>query len=115
MGDSIGHYEGDTLVVETINMRPEQGIRGGSADQKVTEWFTRISPTTIRYRFTVDDPGAYTAPFSGEVAFRTTKGQVYEYACHEGNYAMTGILMGAREAEKAGKKPDGDAREEGSN
>jgi hypothetical protein len=117
MGDSVGHFEGDTLVIETTDMRPEQGLRGGSPNQKVTEWLTRISPTTIKYRFRVEDPDTYAQPFEGEVAFRTTKGQVYEYACHEGNYAMTGILEGARMAEKEGRKPGGveDGREEGSN
>ena len=100
MGDSIGHWEGDTLVVETINMRPEQGLRGGSPNQKVTERFTRIGPNKIAYGFTVEDPSVYTAPFSGEVAMNTTKGQVYEYACHEGNYALSGMLAGARAEDK---------------
>ena len=111
MGDSIGHWEGDTLVVETTNMRPEQGLRGGSPNQKVTERFTRIGPNKISYKFTVEDPGVYAAPFSGEVAMNTTKGQVYEYACHEGNYALTGMLAGARAEEKqaqaSGAKPGG--------
>jgi hypothetical protein len=100
MGDSVGHWEGDTLVVETVNMRPEQGLRGASPNQKVTERFRRIGPNSISYQFTVDDPGTYTAPFSGEVQMRSTKGQVYEYACHEGNYALTGMLAGARAEEK---------------
>ncbi len=99
MGDSVGHWEGDTLVVETINMRPEQGLRGGSPNQKVTERFRRIGPDSISYQFTVEDP-AYAAPYSGEVQMRSTKGQVYEYACHEGNYALTGMLAGARAEEK---------------
>jgi len=99
MGDSIGHWEGDTLVVETINMRPEQGLRGASPNQKVIERFTRIGPNKIKYAFTVEDPGVYAEPFSGEVAMNTTKGQVYEYACHEGNYALTGMLAGARAEE----------------
>ena len=108
MGDSIGRWEGETLVIETINLRPEQGLRGGSSDSvKVTEWLTRIGPNKIRYKFTVDDPGAYTAPVSGEVAFNATKGPVYEYACHEGNYAMEGILAGAREAERQGRDQAG--------
>jgi len=116
MGDSIGWWEGETLVIATINMRPEQGLRGGSGNQKVTEWLTRISPTTIKYRFRVEDPDYYAAPYAGEVAFRATKGPIYEYACHEGNYAMAGILAGAREAEKAGKDPAlGVGRDEGSN
>jgi hypothetical protein len=100
MGDSVGHWEGDTLVVETTNMRPEQGFRGGSPNQKVIERFRRISPTSLSYQFTVIDPDTYAEPFSGEVQMRTTKGQVYEYACHEGNYALTGMLAGARAEEK---------------
>jgi len=103
MGDSIGHWEGDTLVVETINMRPEQGLRGASPNQKVIERFTRIAPNKLKYAFTVEDPTVYSAPFSGEVAMNATKGQVYEYACHEGNYALTGMLAGARAEEKAAK------------
>jgi hypothetical protein len=109
MGDSIGHWEGDTLVVETTNMRAEQGFRGGNGlTQTVTERFTRVSPTQIVYRFTVNDPASYTAPFTGEVAMNATKGPVYEYACHEGNYAMPGILGGARELEKQGRTPTSD-------
>ena len=109
MGDSIGHWEGDTLVVETINMRPEQGLRGGSPNQKVVERFTRVGPTKLKYAFTVEDPSVYAEPFSGEVAMNTTKGQIYEYACHEGNYALEGMLAGARAEEKAGKTADADA------
>ncbi len=118
MGDSIGRWEGDTLVIETIHMRPEQGLRGSAEGQKVTEWLTRIGPDKIAYRFTVDDPGTYDQPWSGEVAFNATKGPMYEYACHEGNYAMEGILAGAREAEKAGRTIEGargEVREEGAN
>ena len=100
MGDSIGHWEGDTLVVETTNMRPEQGLRGGSANQKVIERFTRIGPNKLSYKFTVEDPDVYAAPFSGEVAMNATRGQVYEYACHEGNYALSGMLAGARAEEQ---------------
>lgn len=99
MGDSIGHYEGDTLVVETININPAQIFRGSGA-QKVTERFTRVSPTKIQYEFKVDDP-AFTQPYSGALNFNATKDAVYEYACHEGNYALPGILAGAREDERA--------------
>jgi hypothetical protein len=107
MGDSIGHFEGDTLVVETTNMRPEEGLRGGASDQaKVTEWFTRIGPKNILYRFKLEDPGVYTAPVVGEMTLNPSKGEVYEYACHEGNYAMTGMLAGARAAEKEGRAYD---------
>jgi len=100
MGDSIGHWEGDTLVVETTNMRPEQNFRGASMGSKIIERFTRVSPNQIKYSFTVDDPQTYTAPYTGEVALNATKGPIYEYACHEGNYALHGILAGAREQEK---------------
>ncbi|MGH6910294.1 MAG: hypothetical protein ACREEG_08920, partial [Phenylobacterium sp.] len=100
MGDSIGHWEGDTLVVETTNMRPEQGFRGVSPELKITERFTRVGPGQIKYAFTVSDPKIYTAPYSGEVALNATKGPIYEYACHEGNYALPGILAGARLQEK---------------
>jgi hypothetical protein len=72
----------------------------------VTERFTRIGPTQILYEFKVEDPQAYTATWRGEMPFNATKGPLYEYACHEGNYALPGILAGARHAEAAGKKPE---------
>jgi hypothetical protein len=100
MGDSIGHWDGDTLVVETANMRPEQNFRGASVGSKIVERFTRVGPNQIKYSFTVDDPTIYTAPYTGEVALNATKGPLYEYACHEGNYALYGILAGARAEEK---------------
>jgi hypothetical protein len=100
MGDSIGHWDGDTLVVETTNMRPEQNFRGASVGSKIVERFTRVAPNQIKYSFTVDDPQVYTAPYTGEVALNATKGPLYEYACHEGNYALPGILAGARTEEK---------------
>ena len=117
MGDSIGHWEGDTLVVETTNINPMQleqtGIlwpyRGASENLKVTERFTRTGPDTIVYRFTMEDPEIFTAPVTGELPFNRLgpEEMVYEYACHEGNYAMTNILSGERkkEAETAQKKP----------
>jgi hypothetical protein len=100
MGDSIGHWEGDTLVVETTNMRPEQAFRGASPELKIVERFTRVNAKQIKYSYTVSDPQIYTAPFTGEVALNSTKGPIYEYACHEGNYALPGILAGARAEEK---------------
>ena len=100
MGDSLGHWEGDTLVVETTNMRPEQNFRGASVGSKIVERFTRVTPDQIKYSFTVDDPQVYAAPYTGEVALNATKGPIYEYACHEGNYALPGILAGARQQEK---------------
>jgi hypothetical protein len=100
MGDSIGHWEGDTLVVETTNMRPEQNFRGASVGSKIVERFARVGPKQIKYSFTVDDPQIYTAPYTGEVALNAAAGLIYEYACHEGNYALPGILAGARQQEK---------------
>src|ERR1700761_9584015 len=108
MGDSIGHWEGDTLVVETTNLRREQGLRGPEDEMKVVERFTRVSPEQILYQFEVVDPAAFAAPVKGEEALNFTKDKIYEYACHEGNYAMTGILAGARQAEKEGKPVEGE-------
>ena len=103
MGDSIGRWEGDTLVVETTRFHPGEGYRAPlylmSIDAKVTERFTRISPTEIHYAFTVDDPATFTQPWSGEEPFLTTQGPIYEYACAEGNYALSGMLAGARHGE----------------
>jgi hypothetical protein len=107
MGDSIGHWEGDTLVVETTNFYPLQSFRGASTDMKVTERFTRVAPDQILYKFTVEDPSTFTQSFSGELPMNVTHDLQYEYACHEGNYALPGILAGARAEERAaaaGKK-----------
>jgi hypothetical protein len=105
MGDSIGHFEGQTLVVHTINFRPEQSyaaIMPMSEDFELTERFTRVSDNEIVYSFTVVDPRAYTRPFTGECTLkRATPGdRILEFACHEGNYSMTGILAGARKEEE---------------
>ena len=103
MGDSIGHWEGKTMVIDTTNIRQEQAMYGiGSSDFHVVERLTRVSPDKILYQFTVDDPQTYKAPMKGELTFNATKGPVYEYACHEGNYALPHILAGARAKEKAG-------------
>jgi hypothetical protein len=107
MGDSIGRWEGDTLVVETTNFRKDQSFRGSSDQLKVTERFTRINPHQIRYGFTVEDPAAFTRPWSGEVAMNATSEKIYEYACHEGNYALPGILAGARAQEEEATKKAG--------
>jgi hypothetical protein len=95
-GDSIGHWEGDTLVVETTNFPPQQNFRGSSENLKVIERFTRVSPGRLLYQFTVADPTLWDQPWGGEYEFAATKGPVYEYACHEGNYALADILAGAR-------------------
>jgi len=106
MGDSIGHWEGDTLVVETTNLNPGQAFTADirhriylAPDSKVTERFTRVSPAEILYEFKVEEPTAYTQAWRGEIPMRATKGPMYEYACHEGNYALTDILAGARAQE----------------
>lgn len=103
MGDSIGRYEGDTLVVETTNIPEDQNFFGAWKSLKVTEWFTRISPNRILYRFQVEDPEVWDRPWGGEYTFQPLNGRIYEYACHEGNYALPGILAGAREQEKAAR------------
>jgi hypothetical protein len=100
MGDSIGRWEGDTLVVETTNFHPLQSFRGASEKLKVTERFTRVDAETILYRFTIDDPDTWSRPWSGEVPFRRSDEPIYEYACHEGNYALSNILSGARAQER---------------
>jgi hypothetical protein len=103
MGDSIGRWDGDTLVVETTNFHPLQSFRGSSEKLKVTERFTRVDADTILYRFTIDDPDTWTQPWSGEVPFRRSDEPIYEYACHEGNYALSNILSGARAQERDGE------------
>ena len=91
-GDSIGHWEGDTLVVETTNFNDQTHYRGSSMNLKVTERFTRVSEKTIEYRATMEDPSTWTKPWSIELAFSSVPGPLYEYACHEGNYAIVSIL-----------------------
>ena len=101
-GDSIGSWEGDTLVVRTRNFRTLTGLPGADENLMVTERFTRTADGLV-YNFTVDDPTAWQAPWSGEYSWKASENKVYEYACHEGNYAMTNVLKGARllEAEEA--------------
>ena len=103
-GDSWGHWQGDTLVVETTNFHPTQrrgGIISGTSEKlKVTERFTRADENTLNYEFTIEDPETFTRPFSGEVPFNRLPEQVFEYACHEGNYALFNILSGARAQER---------------
>jgi len=101
MGDSVGHWDGDTLVIETTQLRSEQAFRGSSEQMVVTERLTRVAKDQIVYRFTLDDPAAFTAPITGELSFMSYPDNLFEYACHEGNYALPGIMLGAREEEKA--------------
>jgi hypothetical protein len=101
-GDSVGWYEGDTLVVETTNVNPKQRAQM-SPTGVLTERFTRWSQDEILYEFEVNDPELYTQAWKGEMVLHRSKEPVYEYACHEGNYSLEGILAGARVQEAAGK------------
>ena len=100
-GDSVGWYEGDVLVVETTNFPKAQAWFGSWETLKVTERFSRAAKGRLRYQFTVQDPSVWAEPWGGEYEFAALEGQVYEYACHEGNYAMPGILGGSRAADRA--------------
>jgi hypothetical protein len=103
MGDSVGHWEGDTLVVDTTNFTEKTRFSGSTENLHVVERFTRIDDKALLYRFTVEDPNAWDRPWTGEYTWPATGKPIYEYACHEGNYAFGSILRGARrqEAEQA--------------
>ena len=105
MGDSIGHWEGNTLVVETTNIPQAEAYHGSWKNLTVTERFTRVAKDRLLYQFTISDPSVWDKPWGGEYEFAPLKGIVYEYACHEGNYALPDMLAGAR-AEEA--KADAD-------
>ena len=96
LGDSIGHWEDDTLVVETTNFNDQPALRGASRNLKVIERFSRLNADTLLYAFTVEDPTIWSTPWSGEYPWPQTNSKVYEYACHEGNYALGNIMRGAR-------------------
>ncbi|MGQ0734810.1 MAG: hypothetical protein ACT4QD_14295 [Acidobacteriota bacterium] len=108
MGDSIGRWEGDTLVIETTNIHPLQlaqtgplsAYRAPSDQLKVIERLTRTGPDTLLYKFTIEDPSTFTAPYSGELSFNRIDEMIFEYACHEGNHALANILSGARAKER---------------
>ena len=109
LGDSVGHWEGDTLVIDTTNFNDTPALRGATRDLHVVERFTRSDANTLRYHFSVDDPNIWTAPWSGEYAWPASGDRVYEYACHEANYSFRGILKGARILEqdvRDGNVPD---------
>ena len=104
MGDPRGHWEGDTLVVDTTNFTDKTRFRGSDENLHLVERFTRVSPDVILYRFTVDDPTAFTRSWTAEIPMTRSDGPLFEYACNEGNYAMVDILRGARAQEKQGSK-----------
>jgi hypothetical protein len=96
IGDSRGHWVGNTLVVDTTNYSDKIGFRGAGENLHVTERFTRVDADTIRYEFTVDDPTTWTRSWSAEIPMRRMQGPLFEYACTEGNYGLANILRGAR-------------------
>jgi hypothetical protein len=104
LGDSVGRFDGDTLVVETTQFHPQQSFRASlrhrlfvAPDAKVTERFTRVGEKEILYEFAVDDPEHYTGVWRGEMPLLAAEGRIFEYACHEGNYSLANILAGERE------------------
>ena len=99
LGDSVGQWDGDTLVVDTTNFRSDTGLYGGDENLHLVERFTLLEDGNLLYDFTVDDPTAWTGPWSGSYVWKRSKEPVYEYACHEGNYSMFNILRGARRLE----------------
>jgi len=105
LGDSIASWDGDTLVIQTRNFRPQTGLYGGDENLFVEERFTRMDNGDLEYHFRVEDPTAWTAPWAGEYDWKLRDSKVYEYACHEGNYAMGNILRGARLLESEYDQP----------
>ena len=103
--DGAVAIDGDTLVVETINFRPDSSFNGSDENMRLTERFTRSDTDTLLYQFTVNDPGTYTRPWSGEITMKPFEGTILEYACTEANQALYDIMSGARvqEREAAGK------------
>jgi len=100
LGDSVGRWEGDTLVVDTTNFSAKTHFRSSGPRLHVVERFTRTGPRTIRYQFTADDPETWARPWTAEIPFNATQSRMYEYACHEANYSMANVLRGARAEEK---------------
>jgi hypothetical protein len=103
-GDSRGHWEGNTLVVDTTNFRRETSLPGSSASTHLIERFTRTDADTLLYEFTVDDPTTWTKPWTAAIPMSKSEDPIYEFACHEGNYGLAGVLAGARADEKAAQE-----------
>lgn len=105
MGDSVGHWERDTLVIDTSNFTDKTRFRGSTETLHVIKRLTRVDDKTLLYRFTVEDPDTWDRPWTGEYTWPATNQRMFEYACHEANYALTDVLRGARqqEAQEAAK------------
>ena len=103
MGDPRGHWEGNTLVVDTTNFTDKTNFRGSGENLHLIERFTRTGPDQLMYEFTVNDPDSFTRPWTVQIPMAKTDGPLFEYACHEGNYGMEGMLRGARQQERGTK------------
>jgi len=103
-GDSRGHWEGDTLVVDVTNFTANNPFRGSGEKLHLVERYTRVDENAILYRFTVEDPETWDKPWTAELAMAQEKGPIYEFACNEGNYALANTLHGARVTEADGAK-----------
>jgi len=110
-GDSRGHWDGNTLVVETTNFNDKRNFQGSTENMRLTERFTRVAPNTLVYEYTVDDPATFSSPWTARIPMAKNSEPIYEYACHEGNYAMPHALEGQRNIEKA----SAEAAKKGSN
>ena len=99
-GEARGHWEGDTLVIETTNFNEQRGWRGSTGKMKLIERLTRLDATTLEYKYTVIDPDTWTSPWTASIPLQLSDLPMYEYACHEGNHSMQGILSGQRTADK---------------
>ena len=104
LGDPRGRWEGDTLVVDTTHFYRETSLAGSSASMRLVERFTRVDADTLLYEFTVDNPSTWTKPWTAQIPMKKSQDQMYEYACHEGNYGMLNMLEGARAQEKAAEE-----------
>ena len=109
MGDSRGHWEAETLVVETTNLTEQTMFKGSGKHMRVIERFRRLDADTLLYEYTIEDPESFLSPWTAAFPMRRTEGPIYEYACHEGNYGMFNLLSGARAEERAAREAEGNA------
>jgi hypothetical protein len=110
MGDSVGHWEGDTLIIDTTNFNGRTSFRGSDENLHVIERFRRTAEHTLLYQFTIDDPSAFTQPWTGEVPWLSAPGPLYEYDCHEGNFHSMASMLKTARSEEAKQTPDSKKR-----